>query len=402
MPRAVTLQTIANELGCSAKTVSNAYNQPDQLSAATRERVLEVAARLGYPGPDPVAAGLRRGRVSAIGFAYPNRLPYAFSDPFMSDMLAGIGGTLEQTGTGLLLIPASATPERAAASITGAVIDALIVGSLADDDPLLAIALGRPLPTVVIDQPYPDRLAVVAGDRPVPAYVGIDDRAAARSAAEHVIELGHHRIGIVSFGLHRASTDGLVPAADRAAATFAVTRQRLLGYRDATDAAGIDWSSVAVAAGPSSTVRDGFERAGILLDLEPRPTALLCLSDALAEGAIQAGRYPRTDRSRRRLGGRVRRCRTGTDARADNRRPARVRQRSDRGPDPARADRRHSITRTPMAIDPAGRQAQQRASAVSRLDDRSGSDRPRLPDRRRHGSGPDATALAIGQAKGKP
>ncbi len=206
----------------------------------------------------------------------------------MSNMLAGIGGTLEQSGTGLLLIPASTTPERAAASITGAVMDALIVGSLADDDPLLAIALGRPLPTVVIDQPYPDRLAVVAGDGPVPAYVGIDDRAAAQSAAEHAIKLGHHRIGIVSFGLHRASTDGLVPAADRAAATFAVTRQRLLGYQDATDAAGIDWSSVTVAAGPSSTVRDGFERAGTLLDREPRPTALLCLSDALAEGAIEA------------------------------------------------------------------------------------------------------------------
>ena len=167
-------------------------------------------------------------------------------------------------------------------------IDALIVGSLADDDPLLAIALGRPLPTVVIDQPYPDRLAVVAGDRPVPAYVGIDDRAAARAAAEHVIELGHQRIGIVSFGLHRTSTAGLVPAAGRGAGTFAVTRQRLLGYREAIDAAGIDWSSVAVAAGPSSTVRDGFERAGMLLDREPRPTALLCLSDALAEGAIEA------------------------------------------------------------------------------------------------------------------
>lgn len=114
------------------------------------------------------------------------------------------------------------------------------------------------------------------------------DRAAARSAAEHLIELGHQRIGIVSFGLHQASTDGLVPAADRAAATFAVTRQRLLGYRDATDAARIDWSSVAVAAGPGSTARDGFERAGIVLDREPRPTALLCLSDALAEGAIEA------------------------------------------------------------------------------------------------------------------
>jgi DNA-binding LacI/PurR family transcriptional regulator len=288
MPRAVTLQTIANELGCSAKSVSNAYNRPDQLSAATRERVLEVAARLGYPGPDPVAAGLRRGRVGAVGFAYPNQLSYAFSDPFMSDMLAGIGATLEQSETGLLLIPASAAPERAAASVTSAAIDALIVGSLADDDPLLAVALRRPLPIVVIDEPYPDRLAIVAEGRSVPAYVGIDDRAGARSAAEHLIELGHREIGIVSFGLHRASNDGLASVADRASATFGVTRQRLLGYRDATDAAGIDWSSVVVAAGPSSTVRDGFQRAGAVLDRRPRPTALLCLSDALAEGAIQA------------------------------------------------------------------------------------------------------------------
>src|ERR1700742_4809576 len=130
----ITLQSIADEVGCSAKTVSNAYNRPDQLSAATRARILEVAARLGYPGPDPVAAGLRTGRVRAFGFAYPNRLPYAFTDRFMSAVLAGVGAAVEDAGTGLLLIPGSATAERAAASVAGAVIDALIVGSLADDD----------------------------------------------------------------------------------------------------------------------------------------------------------------------------------------------------------------------------------------------------------------------------
>ena len=65
--RRLTLRDVAAELGVSAKTVSNAYVRPDQLSPELRERVLATAARLGYAGPDPVAAGLRRGRVGAIG-----------------------------------------------------------------------------------------------------------------------------------------------------------------------------------------------------------------------------------------------------------------------------------------------------------------------------------------------
>jgi DNA-binding LacI/PurR family transcriptional regulator len=70
--RRLTLRDVAAELGVSPKTVSNAYVRPDQLSASLRQRILETATRLGYPGPDPVAAGLRRGRVGAIGVAYDN------------------------------------------------------------------------------------------------------------------------------------------------------------------------------------------------------------------------------------------------------------------------------------------------------------------------------------------
>jgi len=113
----VTLQLIAEELGVSAKTVSNAFTRPDQLSAHLRERVLATAERLGYPGPDPLAAGLRRGRVGALGFAYANSLPYAFEDPVIIDLLAGITSVAEQSETGLLLVPGSASPDRAAAAL---------------------------------------------------------------------------------------------------------------------------------------------------------------------------------------------------------------------------------------------------------------------------------------------
>ena len=58
-PDRLTLRQVAAEVGVSAKTVSNAFTRPDQLSSATRKRVLAAAARLGYPGPNPLAAGLR-------------------------------------------------------------------------------------------------------------------------------------------------------------------------------------------------------------------------------------------------------------------------------------------------------------------------------------------------------
>src|ERR1035437_6171293 len=145
-PRRVTLREVAAELEVSAKTVSNAYTRPDQLSDRLRTQILATAARLGYPGPDPLAAGLRRGRVGAIGLAYANRLSYAFEDPVAVALLAGVTSVAEPAGTGLLLVPGSATPERSAAAVNGAVIDGLIACSLADDDPLLAAALPPPLP----------------------------------------------------------------------------------------------------------------------------------------------------------------------------------------------------------------------------------------------------------------
>ena len=61
MSSRVTLTDIAEELGLSISTVSNAYNRPDQLSAATRQQVLATAKRLGYAGPDPGRARCAAG-----------------------------------------------------------------------------------------------------------------------------------------------------------------------------------------------------------------------------------------------------------------------------------------------------------------------------------------------------
>src|ERR671924_432346 len=119
--RSVTLATLASELGVSRTTVSNAYNHPDQLSPALRARVLEAARRLGYPGPDPLAATLSRGKVGARGLLffddphYPLR--FAFSDPAHVLFLQGVADACGEAGVGLVLVGGGGGPDRARAAL---------------------------------------------------------------------------------------------------------------------------------------------------------------------------------------------------------------------------------------------------------------------------------------------
>src|SRR4051794_41762646 len=92
----VTLATIAAAVGVSRMTVSNAYNRPDQLSPALREKILETARELGYGGPDPVAPTLKRGAPGSGrgGRAYPptNPLPPPAARPGLPGLAGGSGG----------------------------------------------------------------------------------------------------------------------------------------------------------------------------------------------------------------------------------------------------------------------------------------------------------------------
>src|SRR6201994_2408026 len=101
-----TLDTVAQAAGVSRMTVSNAYNRPDQLAAATREHVLTVARSLGYTGPDPAAASLRLRRSGTVGVVLTEQLPYAFTDPGLIEILHGIATELSEAGNALLLVPA--------------------------------------------------------------------------------------------------------------------------------------------------------------------------------------------------------------------------------------------------------------------------------------------------------
>jgi DNA-binding LacI/PurR family transcriptional regulator len=275
-----TLRQVATEAGVSPMTVSNAFNRPDQLSGALRERVLETARRLGYAGPDPVARGLRSGRAGAIGVIYDTRLSYALSDPAAAAFLGGICESAESDRLGLLLVPATAPERRDVNPVRAAMVDGFIIYSVADGDPLLGAVLDRGLPVVVVDQP---RLT----DLP---FVGVHDRAAAAAAATHVLGLGHRRLAILTFALAPDGRSGIAHPARQASAAYAVTRARLAGYANAVSTAGLHWAEVPVYECAGSSRALGRAGADALLASLPAPTAILATSDELAIGALDAAR----------------------------------------------------------------------------------------------------------------
>ena len=189
----VTLTSIARELGVSAMTVSNAYNHPDRLSEALRERIFETAGRLGYHGPDPVGRSLRRQRTDVVGVLYSNPLSYAFDDPAAVSFLGGLSSVTEEADLGLLLVPAAggaSSSERDPRAAAQAAVDGFVIYSMSDEEPLLAAALQRRLPVVVVDQPRKEGVP----------FVGVDDEGAARMAAEHLLDLGHSALAERGYG----------------------------------------------------------------------------------------------------------------------------------------------------------------------------------------------------------
>ena len=151
----MTLQTLADALGVSRTTASNAFNRPDQLNPALRERVLALAAELGYAGPDPAGRALRSGRSGAIGVLLTEQLSYAFGDPAAVSTLRGLAIEAEQVGISLALLPAPlGGGPGSAEAVTRTLVDACFVYALPEGHPSVAAVLERRIPVVVSDTPH--------------------------------------------------------------------------------------------------------------------------------------------------------------------------------------------------------------------------------------------------------
>lgn len=277
---APTLADVAQAVGVSRTTVSNAYNRPDQLSNQLRDRILAAAAELGYPGPDPVARGLRRGHTGVIGLVYDDPLAYMFTDPAAVLFTTGLASVLDDAGISLALLPRLRADDAGASVLAAAAVDGFVSMCDLTDDARLAALVARGLPFVIVD----------GGGTPAPCRVGIDDRGATQGATKHLLDLGHERLAVASLPTAPNAEGGELHAAAQDAVRYTVTAERLAGAREAVEAAGLPWDSVTVLAVPANeTSRDaGRHLGGRLLDRADRPTAVVAQSDELAAGVLDA------------------------------------------------------------------------------------------------------------------
>lgn len=269
------LSDVARAAGVSQGTVSNVFNRPNLVREEVREHVHEVAARLGYRGPDPKGRLLRAGKVNAIGIATAEPLAYFFEDPYARGVMEGIAETADAAGAGISLVSA-ANDETLAWNIQSALVDGFVLFCIEGGERLVRLTRERQLPFVA--------LALDAEDNTV-ATIGVDSRAGGRLAAEHLAGLGHRKFAVLALPVRLGNHSGPIMLADVDAAIYSTSRDRVHGYFDALSGHGIDTSKVPIfeTQNDAPTVRAAL---AALFDGRNHPTALLIQSDRAALIAI--------------------------------------------------------------------------------------------------------------------
>jgi alanine racemase len=247
--------------GVSKTAVSFAFNNPERLGQATLERVLGVAHDLGYT-PHPAARALSMRRSGTIGILIPQRLSAVFANPFVSELIQGLGELCEEHDLTLLLVPPLDGSLEGA--IRQASVDGFISLGLSRHDRALEVLDAIGIPTVLVDSED-------SADHPV---VNVDDRGGAEAAARHLLELGHREFAVIVLPLTRAQV-GNTPTAAR----------RMAGYRAAIRDAEAP-APQSVMAGIS--IAAGARAFESLPKGRRRPTAVLAMSDMTAIGVMSA------------------------------------------------------------------------------------------------------------------
>lgn len=258
-PRPASSADVARLAGVSRATVSAVVNANKFVTASTRERVLQAIALLEYR-PDAIARSLKISRTNTIGLILPS-----IESPFWPPVARAVESPLREHGYRLFLTNTdedSAVADLAIESFLESRVDGAIAAPPAGvrRRPYEAfVATGRPL--VFIERAIPE----IDAD-----CVMVDDVYGGYLAAQHLLRLGHRRIGVVVMSLRVSSAS-----------------RRVAGVRQALVEAGLMLPDDLVAEAQFSE-RDGLEATLGLLARQPRPDAIVACSLRLTTGALAA------------------------------------------------------------------------------------------------------------------
>ncbi len=254
--RSPTVFDVAREVGCSIATVSRAINEPGRVSHSIRERVLEVVGRLGYV-PNGSARALRSSKSRLMGAVIPT-----LSHAIYARLIESTQGRLSARGVSLLHVAVGYDLKLEAHHIR-LLLEQGVEGMM------LVGAHHRPESFRLMrdrDVPFVATYAV-SGNIP---FVGFDNYRAGRIVARYLADLGHRKLAMLA---------GVTKNNDRAG-------ERVRGFRDAADHAGIAKDDVEVIEAPYR-MDSGEAALRVVLDRRPDTTAVFCGSDILAVGAMK-------------------------------------------------------------------------------------------------------------------
>lgn len=255
----ITIKDVADAAGVSTATVSRALRGLPNVDSATRSRIVEIAGALDYV-ISPSASRLASGRTGSIAVITPDIARWYFST-----VLSGVEPVLQAAGVDLLLMSVGpGSVRRPMASRLRRRVDGVLVIALAPQDPQLAEVLDLGLPASLIGLALPEV-----------ASVAIDDRAAGRVATQHLINLGHERIGVIG--------------GEPVMAPYTADVRRFGGFEAAMSTAGLPVDSALMSYG-SFTIAGGEHAMTTLLAAQSPPTAVFAMSDEMAFGALRAMR----------------------------------------------------------------------------------------------------------------
>lgn len=261
----VTIKDIALRAGVSKTTVSFAFNDPEKISKETYARVMSIADELGYV-PDPVARTLTTKRIGAIGLLLPQPMHEALRNPYLTELIQGIGAACLERDYSLLIVPPMRGRLEDAAR--RALVDALLAIGVGPDHSVVSLFKKRHIPLVTID----GEAAAAA------ANVGIDDEAAAFSLMRHVLGLGHRRLAVIEL---ETETYHEPPAR----ASMARDR-RMAGFERALAMEGLSLDSPGISIHAAECSLEGGRACAerVLGPDKPELSAVVAMADIVALG----------------------------------------------------------------------------------------------------------------------
>lgn len=254
-----TIIDVGRLAGVSTKTVSRVLNGEPHVSEELRKRVREAADQLNYH-PNVMAQALVRRRSYLVGLVFENPSP-----SYVVELQMGVIDRLRGSHYRLVVLPIGSTVEHAQEVVglaRSAALDGVVLAPPVCDHPdVLAdlekagIRFARIAPTTQLE---------------IAPYTMLDEVAAAKDAARHLIALGHRKIAIICGDPSHAATGA-----------------RLEGYRIAFTEGGLDMGEAVIEPG-MFTFDSGMEAGRRILGRRDRPTAILAQNDDMAVGALMA------------------------------------------------------------------------------------------------------------------